>query len=78
MTSWCKSWLATRRPSAEVDLVRRRTNESVVRPVFAVPVLKQRQRVVLLLETDARVPAVGGPATGVSQRDVRQGKDTLD
>jgi hypothetical protein len=43
MSSRFKPWLQANRPSVEVDLVRRRTIESLLRPVSVVPVLKQRQ-----------------------------------
>ena len=43
MSSRFKPWLSASRPSAEVDLVRRRTIESVVRSVPVVPLREQRQ-----------------------------------
>jgi len=42
-SSRLKSWLATSRPSSEVDLVRRRAIESVVRSVLVVPVGEEHQ-----------------------------------
>ncbi len=60
MSSRFKPWLSASRPSIEVDLVRRRTIESVVRSVAVVPVRKELQ-----------LPAKGVALVGDQQEGVR-------